>query len=82
MTSEHINTCKRCHITIQASAELCIACFRHLHHACPKCMVPTATGTWRVRRNKNDRIEVDCIMCLNQRWLLYDYQPLPLPPPD
>lgn len=82
MNSEHVNTCKRCHDYIQASAELCVGCFRRLHHACPNCMVPTANGQFRVRRNKNDRMEVDCAQCCNQRWILYDYLPLPLPPPD
>lgn len=81
MNSEHINTCKRCHITIQAGAELCVACYKRLHHACPNCMVPTAGGKFRVRRDRKDRVGVDCTVCRNERWLLYDYQPLPKPSP-
>lgn len=79
MASEHVNTCRRCHITIQTSAELCVGCFRRLHHACPNCMVPTAAGQFHVRRNRKARAAVDCTVCRNQRWLLYDYQPLPPP---
>lgn len=81
MDSEHINTCKRCHITIQASAELCVGCFRRLHHACPNCTIPTANGQFRVRRNREAHTVVDCTVCRNERWLLYDYQPLPEPLP-
>lgn len=69
-------TCKRCGVLLQGNSELCVKCYAWLHHPCPRCMACGADGRWRPIRKGRPPRPIECVVCNNERYVLYEYKPL------
>lgn len=78
MSADEKAKCKRCHTELQGRSELCVSCYRWLHHACPNCMIQTPSGLYSVKQDKVKRKPIDCSVCCNERWVIFPFKPLPI----